>query len=248
MPNTASEGAFTHPSLSRPDEDFQFSLEEEHDLFRDGFLALEDITDPDDVAAIRALVEPWLAGRGAPSESVVVRDLGPRVREVTHVTRVEPALLESRFFRRVMAVTRAMFGDGARLMFDHVIEKPAYDGTAVEWHQDCAYGSRVTLSARRLHWWLPLQAVTPENGCMQFVRGSHLGPVLPHRRARPGAHPRATRPPGDRSAIVACPLPPGGATVHLPKTLHYTGPNVTSGDRLAWIVQTGVRGGVPTLL
>jgi ectoine hydroxylase-related dioxygenase (phytanoyl-CoA dioxygenase family) len=247
-----SGGAAAVNNAPRPIEDFEFTLEEQHNLYRDGFLAIEDITDEEDVAEIRGLIAPWLDSEAPRPAGVLARSLGSgeadRVREVTHVTQVEPALLKTRFFRRAMGAARAMFGPAAKLMFDHVIEKSAYDGKAVEWHQDCAYGSRVTLSARRLHWWLPLQPATAENGCMQFVRGSHLGPVLPHRRVTPWAHPRATRPPSDPSSVVVCPLPVGGATVHLPKTLHYTGPNVTAGDRLAWIVQIGVRGGIPTLL
>jgi ectoine hydroxylase-related dioxygenase (phytanoyl-CoA dioxygenase family) len=47
---------------------------------------------------------------------------------------------------------------------------------------------------------------------------------------------------------VVCPLEAGGATIHLPKTLHYTGPNNTDTTRYAWIVQFGVRGWIPTIL
>jgi hypothetical protein len=35
---------------------------------------------------------------------------------------------------------------------------------------------------------------------------------------------------------VACPLPPGGATMHSSKTLHYAGPNTTDEPRRALIM------------
>jgi ectoine hydroxylase-related dioxygenase (phytanoyl-CoA dioxygenase family) len=35
---------------------------------------------------------------------------------------------------------------------------------------------------------------------------------------------------------VACPLPPGGATVHSGRTLHYAGPNTTDEPRRALIM------------
>lgn len=238
--------------LAQSDESFQLAPEARHGLFRDGFLALESVTDAADLADIRALVAPWLNGPPRLHRGARARDLGAgpqsRIREVTNLTRLEPRLLETRFFRRAFSATEALFGPGARLMFDHVIHKPAYNGTATDWHQDCAYGSPLTFSARRLHWWLPLQDATVENGCMQFARGSHAGPVLPHRRITPGGHPRTIHGPPDPTQVVACPLPAGGATIHLPKTLHYTGPNQTAGQRLAWIVQIGVRSRLPMLL
>lgn len=48
------------------------------------------------------------------------------------------------------------------------------------WHQDSAYLRRVTFSRRRVHWWLPLHDVTIEQGCMQFVPGSHNSRRMSH--------------------------------------------------------------------
>jgi len=39
---------------------------------------------------------------------------------------------------------------------------------------------------------------------------------------------------------VACPLRAGDATVHLPHTLHQTGPNMTDDARVAWILEFGL--------
>jgi len=133
------------------------------------------------------------------------------------------------------------------LQFDHCIIKPPFNNAATAWHQDCAYARPITLSARRLHWWLPLQEATRENGCMEFVPGSHLGRVLPHRPRSVHAHALQTRLPVD-ALPVACPLPVGGATVHLPKTLHHTGPNNSPAPRLAWIVQIGIKGWMPSVM
>lgn len=246
--------AFRHPGqgVPEPPESLHLDLNARGDLFRDGFLALKNVTDAADLATIRELVAPWLDGGSHLRRGARARDLGgglkAPIREVTNLTRLEPRLLQTRFFRRAMQTTRALYGPSARLMFDHVIAKPPLNGAATAWHQDCAYGHSLTFSARRLHWWVPLQDATVENGCMQFVRGSHSGPVLPHRRIAPGAHPRTVSAPFDQSRVVACPLAAGGATIHLPKTLHYTGPNETEAERLAWIVQIGVRSRLPMLL
>jgi len=49
----------------------------------------------------------------------------------------------------------------------------------------------------------------------------------------------------DVSRAVACPLRAGDVTVHFPRTLHYTGPNLTAVPRLAWSLEFGPRRNLP---
>src|SRR5690606_36572853 len=44
----------------------------------------------------------------------------------------------------------------------------------------------------------------------------------------------------DPSRAVGCPLPAGGATIHLSRTLHYTGPNRTAIPQRAYIMGLSV--------
>src|SRR5690349_18612870 len=221
---------------------------------RNGFLSLDSVTTAEDIGFIRGLITEILeeSSRGKP---MPIRDLGDdaaighdvQIMEVVSPAQLAPRLLESRLFQTALAISRQVCGPSARLLFDHCIAKPAFNRKATAWHQDCAYARRVTFSACRLHWWLPLQEATEENGCMQFVPGSHQGRMLPHAPLTVRAHALAAPTP-DAAEITVCPLPVGGATVHLPKTLHYTGPNNTAAPRLAWIIQIGVKTLVPTLM
>lgn len=215
--------------------------EQSRGLLADGFLSVPDMTDAEDIAFIRSLVEPILDDPDLARRAVVraiAKDEGrDPVREVINIVEIEPRLTQSRFFRRAWAITEGLFGRGAQLKFDHVIAKPAYSNKETAWHQDIAYSRRITLSAKRLHWWLPLQPVNADNGCMQFVAGSHKAPIQRHWPVSADGH-KATE--GPRGAPTICDLPVGGATIHLPKTLHYTGPNITAEPRLAWIIQIGV--------
>jgi ectoine hydroxylase-related dioxygenase (phytanoyl-CoA dioxygenase family) len=86
--------------------------------------------------------------------------------------------------------------------------------------------------------WIPLQDVSLEMGCMEFIPGSHLGPVLPHHpRGHDAAAHMMVADGVDPASAVACPLRAGGATIHTPRTLHRTGPNRSEHPRLAWIVE-----------
>src|SRR5439155_15894504 len=92
--------------------------------------------------------------------------------------------------------------------------------------------------------WIPLQQATMENGCMQFVPGSHRLPVLTHHCIGNDSRVHGLEvddvPEADKSLAVACPLPPGGCTIHHNRTLHYTGPNTSDIPRRAYILGFGI--------
>ena len=224
-------------------------------LFADGFLSIEDFVTAADIEEVRALLSPYIDAESpsAMPAGVAANDIGEgleggdKILELVGMVATQPDLTQTRFFKKAMAYSTAMLGRGVRYRFDHVIDKSPQNDQPTPWHQDCACSSPITLSARKLHWWLPLQPATVENGCMQFVRGSHAGRIMRHEAyGVAGARRRTIDIPA--AEVVACPLPVGGVTIHMPKTLHYTGPNTTSERRTAWIVHMGVRAWPPRLL
>lgn len=239
----------------RADQDFAETSELRERLFADGFLSIERFITDEDVDEVRGLVVPWMDAHNSAAlpEGVTVNDIGEgrpqgsKVVELANMIIAEPDLVETRFFKKAMAYSTALLGPGARFRFDHLIDKSPYNDQPTHWHQDCSYSSPITLSSRKLHWWLPLQPASIDNGCMQFVRGSHMGRVWRHETyGVDNARRRTLDIPQDD--VVACPLPVGGVTAHMPKTLHYTGPNLTGERRLAWVVHMGIRAWPPTLL
>jgi hypothetical protein len=226
-------------------------------LFEDGFASLPHLMGLDEVTEVRDIVtrciERGVQKKAQNINGVRLSELGDApdksgaIIELTNLAVLEPALTETRFFQKAHALSRAILGRGAEPRFDHAIDKQPHSDQPTRWHQDCAYSSRLTLSALKLHWWLPLQDVEVENGCMHFAKGSHKGPFLPHVRVRAtGQSLMTTAPPTED--VVACPLALGGATIHLPKTLHYASPNRSDQRRLAWVVHFGIRAFPPTLL
>lgn len=65
-----------------------------------------------------------------------------------------------------------------RLWHDQLFCKPAHDGGVVAWHQDYSYWTR-TQPMAHLTCWIGLDDSTTENGCLHYVPGSHLWPLLP---------------------------------------------------------------------
>lgn len=212
-------------------------------LAEDGFLALDSLFTAEDVREARELLDP-LFDRFPALPSSVAQDLGAtdgstavsRSPEINRPTLLQPLLRESSIFRKCRSVARRLGGRTARYTFDHAIYKAPQNETPTPWHQDQAYnGHRKVL--KTLHFWIPLQDASVDNGCMHFVPGSHRAGVLDHSRRDGKAVlevEEATWP-----QDIACPIPAGGATIHTPLTLHYTGPNRSDDVRRAWIIHFG---------
>jgi ectoine hydroxylase-related dioxygenase (phytanoyl-CoA dioxygenase family) len=210
-----------------------------------GFIALDPITMPDEVAWLRAIYDDLFARR-AGREDGNQFDLGGTDEEgkeaalpqILGPARYAPEMKQGLFRVNALAIARQLLGPETVATGDHAIFKPAGIGAPTPWHQDEAYWDPGKVY-RSMSFWIPLQEATEENGCLWFVPGSHRLDVATHQsiggdsrihglEMKEGAI--------DVSQAVACPLLPGGATVHTNRTLHYAGPNRTGIPRRALIL------------
>jgi hypothetical protein len=208
----------------------------------DGFSAVEGLFSVEEIGEVRAFLDPWFE-RFAELRGSMVSDNSAKPNEsagktvspeLDRPTLLDPRLRETAVYRRCRDVARQLRGSATEYVYDHAIYKAPYSETPTPWHQDQAYnGHRVVL--KTVHFWIPLQHATVENGCMFFVPGSHVRGFLSHvddgKRLRVGQ--------ADWPDAVACPIPLGGATLHTPLTLHYTPPNRSAAVRRAWILHFG---------
>jgi hypothetical protein len=219
------------------------------DFHRDGFVAIAGVTSVEDLDRINRILARLYRRYHGLARLRYAGDLGPggdpgvpEILEINQAIELAPELESTLTFARCRALAEALLGRAVEYRFDHAIYKPAFNGRATAWHQDAAY----TLDPRLVtaHFWVPMYDVSVARGCMQFIPGSHRGPLRPHRRRGGSAEAHALEAEGvDPSLAVACPVASGGATAHLPRTLHYTGPNLTDEPRLAWILEFGVAPG-----
>jgi ectoine hydroxylase-related dioxygenase (phytanoyl-CoA dioxygenase family) len=71
-----------------------------------------------------------------------------------------------------------LLGGAVRFWHDQIFYKPAYHGGVVAWHQDYSYWTR-TQPMAHLSCWIGLDNATVDNGCVQYVPGSHRWNLLP---------------------------------------------------------------------
>ncbi len=79
----------------------------------------------------------------------------------------------------VLAVVRHFQGgDNLLLKFSSVFMKPAKTGSATPWHQD--NGLWRDGETEPFNIWMAIDPATRENGCLQFLPGSHREPIVDH--------------------------------------------------------------------
>ena len=107
-----------------------------------------------------------------PSGYAIVNVMLPR--------RYYPAWQGNVFERRATSIAEQLCGEGMVIDFDQLLAKqPGRDDAVFAWHQDQAYWID-TDDRRTATCWLAVDDSTVENGCMQFLPGSHRQPVRPH--------------------------------------------------------------------
>ncbi|MDA1192308.1 MAG: phytanoyl-CoA dioxygenase family protein [Candidatus Poribacteria bacterium] len=131
----------------------------------------------------------------------------------------------------VLEIVRYFTGKDALLKFDSVFLKPAKVGGATPWHQDIGLWRDTDHTAA--NGWVALDPATRENGCMQFVRGSHLGEVVPHIAYEDSIHGELPRELVAGVDVDHIELEPGDAVFWHSNLWHYSPPNPSDRRRIA---------------
>lgn len=208
---------------------------------RDGYLAIEDFVSPELLGQLRQAYDGIIDGTTVARGD---RLLGGLTRQVMLPCRAHPLFDRNEAVYRGIQVARILLGtDAVRRSFDMLIYKPPGHPHATPWHQDLSYARQPFAAAgtpiphTSLQFWIALDDVDAENGCMHFASGPYSATLLEHRVA-------AGDPADDGrllelvdaerqlqgARIDAVPLRAGSATVHGYGTPHYTPPNA-SADR-----------------
>jgi hypothetical protein len=221
-------------------------------LRRDGFLHIEGLASPEEAASLHSIYDRLFSERrgwdsGDMFDMVGQDNLerGLALPQLLSPSRYEPLLTRSKLAINAYHVARQIFGPKVENMLEHAIMKPPFSGAATPWHQDDAFNRPGSGFLETISIWMPLQNVTVEMGCMQYIRGSNHGPLLPHRS--PGNDPRIhgleTVDPPDLTHCVAVPMRAGDAVIHLSRTIHGAGPNTGDQPRRAYVLGFGVKEG-----
>jgi len=203
-----------------------------------GFLVVQDVLTPEQLTEARRLVDGLVERSRTITESDDLFDLDlghttekPMIARIKNPGKYAPLLLElgrtDAFVDRAWPLIKGpgmLYSGCGRLNM-----KSAEGGSAVEWHQDTAYGPNT--NGDNLTVGLYLDDATTENGCMLMIPGSHKGGALDHHEdgvfvGGIGPHRGA-----DFSKAVPVEVRAGGISIHGPFVVHGSSPNRSSRQR-----------------
>jgi ectoine hydroxylase-related dioxygenase (phytanoyl-CoA dioxygenase family) len=118
--------------------------------------------------------------------------------------------------------------------------KPPKIGVEKPWHQDLPYFPFEPKDEPQIHVaaWIALDEATAENGCMQYIPGSHkLGNITTSHVDTHGlGHLAADMSKVDTSKAVIVEAKPGDVSFHDGLALHYSAPNTSDKPRWALVL------------
>lgn len=213
-----------------------------------GFMTVPVISTDAEVKRIRRIVADLIAKRVGENEGALFDNLESKPQagerrsiQITNPSNYRSELLDTEYVRNATVLAQTLLGPSCFLMHDFVLMKPAYTGAGTPWHQDEAY-SDPKYDHQMLTFWMPLQDVNPEGGCMAYIPATHNLGLLEHRSFKndPKSHAFECAVQFPESEVVYCPLSAGECVVHGQLTLHSSKDNVSSTDRYAYILGFGV--------
>ena len=209
----------------------------------DGFVKLENVFTPAEIATVTEAIDP-LEAKG----EAFLREQGGRISisEADVITFTIHMVTKSEVLKRFAAHPRIqdichdLIGDDVRLYWDQSVYKKTGKVQEFPWHQDNGY--TFIEPQQYLTLWIPLIDVDDTNGCPWIAPGWHRKGTLEH-----WLTPLGLKCLEDVPDAVCVPAKAGDVIAFSSLAPHRTGPNLTAGSvRKAYILQYAPDGAFTT--
>ena len=242
---------FNHPDSPGEWMDYALNRQQLDSFEENGFLSGIPLLDPNQLEQLRAELDKVL-DPSHPGNSLFyefhLNESEKDGRVLFHALgawQLEPALHDLPWSPTLRLAAYQLLGGAVRLFHDQLFVKPPEHGGVVAWHQDFSYWTWTEPMAH-LSCWIPLDDATVDNGCLQYIPGSHRWGLLP-----------VTGLAGDMNAAhdvlnarqrtamestFAAELPAGHGVFHHPLTLHGSAENNSKQPRRAIVINLALDG------
>ncbi len=242
---------------------YSISATEKETFEEQGFLVLRGIFSPEEASAIKDRLSHWIRkalaglteGRKPEGDTVccdgVLVQLEPLVargevmpadplyaaRKVWNFVKHDPFFDGLARDPRLLDRVEALLSPDIKLYADKALLKPPEIGVEKPWHQDAPYFAIDPKEKAHIASWIALDKATEENGCMQYIPGSHrwgnvtVATVDTHGLGHLAAETSAI----DQGRAVVVEADPGDVVFHDGMVLHYSGPNRSPKPRWALV-------------
>lgn len=210
---------------------------------KEGFVCLQHVSTREEVQEIREILADLFARKVGVKQGAQFDLLNPdstdsmTLGQLTNPCDFAPKLRKTEYLKRAHLLAKQILGPKALRSADFVLMKPARSGAATPWHQDQAYRS-AGYNFDELTFWMPLQDVDENSGCMQFVPGTHIGSIKPHHSPNNDlkSHSLECCETPAPEQVVSIPMRAGDCSIHHGRVLHGTPANRSNLSRFAYIL------------
>ncbi|NKB69677.1 MAG: hypothetical protein GKR89_21610 [Candidatus Latescibacteria bacterium] len=225
-------------------EHWQPTVRQQQQWEEEGFFILRNLVPQDVAFDLRGvikneLLKPEPDGRpdGDPMDPMgdTPEARARRFRKLGNFCSTAPLIWHTFHAGSMLPVARHYLGDDIIVKFNSVFVKPALTGSATPWHQDNGLwrdGETEPFNA-----WMALDPATRENGCLQFLPGSHKGEIVPHVLYDDGIHAELPRDLVQETLaqrqVVHIEAEPGDVVCWHSSLWHYSPPNPSPNSRIA---------------
>lgn len=202
-----------------------------------GYVVVPGLLSEAEIAELRSVTQRLEDSAAEHAEDTPVFDFahlpdGRRtIERIKKPHRADPLYMQLARHPKIIAVLAALIGSDIRLSHSKINMKGAMGGAALEWHQDWAFAPHTNMDTCVAS--VMIDDAMPENGALQFLTGSHKGPLLDH-HGEDGFFLGAVAtddPAVDLSAAGSLLGPAGTVAFHHPMIIHGSGVNMSGAPR-----------------
>ncbi len=215
--------------------DGKLDAQQQSQYWEDGYLFPMTAVSPDQTTKWRADLErietDWLDNGLSKPLMTYKRVNAHLVMPLAHEIGTHPGILD---------IVEGVLGPDILLYSVEFLTKEPKTDAIVTMHQDLAYWGYGE-SDGILTAWLALSPATKESGCMDFVKGSHKNPIVPHQDTFADNNLLSR---GQEIAVdvaeedkVCAALAPGQISLHHGLMIHGSGPNSTDDRRIGAVIR-----------
>jgi len=204
---------------------------------RDGFVIVRQFLSPAEFAEVKAELDRYI-GQVVPTlpdshAFYIDRSQPETLKQMQHME-VDPYFRDYVKHPRWTELASALIGEPVIAMPSEWFNKPPRSNSPTPPHQDNYYFNLKPPHVVTI--WLALDKIDEGNGCLRYVRGSHLQGVRPHGRSEVLGFSQGITDfgDGDREREVPMLLEPGDAIAHHGNTIHRAEPNNSDRHRRAF--------------
>lgn len=198
------------------------------DFDRDGFVTVRQLLSKDEFAELKRELDRYIrevVPTLPDADAFYVDKSRPETLKQMQHMQVDPYFENYSRQPKWMELAKGLLGESVKCDYPEWFNKPPGEPAPTPPHQDNYYFCLKPPNVITV--WMAMDRVDQENGCVRYVRGSHLHGVRPHGRSAVLGFSQGIMDYSDADKALEVPtdLQPGDVIVHHGNTIHLASPN-----------------------